>query len=84
MEEKRFTLIIPSLDPDEKLPLTVASAIEAGISDVILVDDGSSEPTRHIFDELAAAHTEVTLLRHETNRGKGAALKTAFTYFLEY
>ncbi len=84
MKGKKFTLIIPSLDPDEKLPATVMSAIEAGIGDIILVDDGSSDKTRRIFDDIASAHAEVTLLRHEVNRGKGAALKTAFSYFLEH
>ena len=46
------------------------------------IDNGcciSLEP----FVETAAAHPEVTLLHHPVNRGKGAALKTAFTWFLE-
>lgn len=83
MGKYNFTLIIPSLDPDEKLASTVDAALGAGIDDIILVDDGSSEEHRHIFDELDSLHPEVTLLRHEKNRGKGAALKTAFAYFLE-
>ena len=78
-----FSLIIPSLDPDEKLAETVTSAINAGISDIILVDDGSAEDKRQIFDGLKDSHPEVTLLRHEVNRGKGAALKTALSYIKE-
>ena len=81
METQRFTLVIPSLDPDEKLPATVEAAIGAGIGDIILVDDGSSAACRHYFTELAQ-RPEVTLLTHEVNRGKGAALKTAFAWFL--
>ena len=81
METQRFTLVIPSLDPDEKLSATVEAAIGAGIDDIILVDDGSREACRHYFTELAA-RPEVTLLTHEVNRGKGAALKTAFAWFL--
>ena len=83
MENNNFTLIIPSLDPDEKLSQTVISAIEAGIEDVILVDDGSRDDCRHWFTELESAYSQVTLLTHEKNMGKGAALKTAFTWFLE-
>ena len=83
MENYNFTLIIPSFDPDEKLTLTVSSAIAAGIDDIILVDDGSLREKRHHFKELEAAYPQVTLLTHEKNLGKGAALKTAFTYFLE-
>lgn len=81
METYPFTLVIPSLDPDEKLSATVAAAIEAGIDDIILVDDGSRPACRHYFTELAQ-RPEVTLLTHEVNQGKGAALKTAFAYFL--
>ena len=81
METCNFTLVIPSLDPDEKLTATVLSAIEAGVDDILLVDDGSRPENRHYFTELAA-RTEVTLLTHQINRGKGAAFKTAFAYFL--
>lgn len=83
MTKCNFTLIIPSLDPDEKLKHTVTDAIAAGMSDIILIDDGSSPENRHYFTELEAAHPEVTLLIHEKNLGKGAALKTAFQFFLE-
>lgn len=83
METCNFTLVIPSLDPDEHLPATVRAAIEAGVSDIILVDDGSRPECRHYFTELAQ-RPEVTLLTHEINQGKGAALKTAFTWFLAH
>lgn len=81
METCNFTLVIPSLDPDEHLAATVGAAIEAGIDDILLIDDGSRPENRHYFTELAA-RPEVTLLTHEVNQGKGAALKTAFSYFL--
>lgn len=82
METCNFTLVIPSLDPDGKLTATVLAAIEAGIDDILLVDDGSRPENRRYFTELAA-RAEVTLLTHPVNRGKGAALKAAFTWFLE-
>ena len=84
MKNRNFTLVIPSLDPDEKLISVVDSAIEAGIRDVLLVDDGSAEGKRRIFTGLGEAHPEVILLTHGKNQGKGAALKTAFRYFLEH
>lgn len=81
METCNFTLVIPSLDPDEHLPAIVGAAIEAGVSDIILVDDGSRPECRHYFAQLAR-RPEVTLLTHGLNQGKGAALKTAFAWFL--
>ena len=82
MNKCDFTLIIPSLDPDEKLIETVKKSASAGIDDIILVDDGSSPECRRRFDELELL-PYVTVLTHKVNMGKGAALKTAFSYFLE-
>lgn len=83
MDSCDFTLVIPSLDPDEHLTQTVRGAVEAGIDDILLIDDGSRPEKKAVFAELAQL-PQVTLLTHEVNRGKGAALKTAFTYFLDH
>ena len=77
-----ISVVLPSLDPDEKLLVVVDGLLKTGFTDIILVNDGSKKENLHYF-ETAAAHSEVTLLHHEVNRGKGAALKTAFTWFLE-
>ena len=77
-----ISVVLPSLDPDEKLLAVVDGLLKTGFTDIILVNDGSKPENLHYF-ETAASHPEVTLLHHEVNRGKGAALKTAFTWFLE-
>lgn len=74
--------IIPSLNPDEKLINTVTTLIKEGFTDILLVDDGSKKECRHFFEKLSLL-SEVTVLTHKKNRGKGAALKTAFKYYLE-
>lgn len=79
---RNISVVLPSLDPDDKLITVIDGLLETGFTDIILVNDGSKKENLHYF-ETAAAHPEVTLLHHEVNRGKGAALKTAFTWFLE-
>ncbi|MBR4412034.1 MAG: glycosyltransferase family 2 protein [Lachnospiraceae bacterium] len=75
------TVIIPSLNPDEKIISTVKSLIDEGFDDIVLVDDGSDEEHKVRFEE-AKAFPGVTLLVHEVNKGKGRAMKTAFEYIL--
>ena len=77
-----ISVVLPSLDPDEKLTAVIDGLLQYGFTDIILINDGSKPENLHYFEE-AAQHPEVTLLHHEVNRGKGAALKTAFTWFLE-
>jgi len=79
----KISVVLPSLDPDEKLHRVINGLLEHGFTDIILVNDGSKEENLHYFLEEAEAHPEIHLLHHEVNRGKGAALKTAFTWFLE-
>ena len=79
----KISVVLPSLDPDEKLIAVVDGLLEYGFSDIILVNDGSKAENLHYFTDLAAQHPEIHLLHHEVNKGKGAALKNAFRYFLE-
>ena len=79
----QVSVVLPSLDPDEKLTAVIDGLLEYGFTDIILVNDGSKPENLHYFEDAAAAHPEIHLLHHPVNRGKGAALKTAFTWFLE-
>lgn len=46
------------------------------VSELIVVDDGSTDGTRDILETFGDGR--VTVLRHPENRGKGAALRTGF------
>ena len=75
------TVVIPSLNPDEKLERVVEGLIEAGFSRIVLVNDGSDSTHTAPFERLAE-RPEVTVLQHAENKGKGRALKTAFAHVL--
>ena len=46
--------------------------------EVIIVDDGSSDSTGQIADELAGQNSGVKVVHHRTNLGYGAALQSGF------
>lgn len=74
-------VIIPSYEPDNKL-ITLLEALEqAGISHVVVVDDGSGAQYETLF-ERAEEMDNCTVLHHAVNLGKGRALKTAFNHCL--
>ena len=77
-----ITIIIPSLDPDEKLGQVVDGLLAAGFRDIVLVNDGSHEEHLQPFLD-AAVRPEVTVLTHDVNQGKGRALKTAFAWCMQ-
>src|SRR6185312_8048942 len=73
--------IIPTYDN----PRTIAAVVEsvrAHLRDVIVVDDGSAEPTQRVLADLAA-RGDAQVIRRETNGGKGAAVKQGFAHALE-
>ncbi len=79
--KERVSIVLPSLDPSDKFDAVVDGLVESGFRSIIIVDDGSRAEKKGHFTR-AAAYPAVTVLTHETNRGKGAALKTAFEWLI--
>ena len=53
-------------------------------NDIIVVDDGSTDNTREILKSIKdLSGTEVIIIAHEVNQGKGEALKTGFQYAVQ-
>lgn len=76
-------VIIPAYEPEQSFCGYVKLLLEQGQMEVIVVDDGSSPACAPVFSALERLNGCV-VLRHPANRGKGAALKTAFQWYLEH
>lgn len=68
--------LIPAYEPEFFLLTFLPQVREAGF-EIILIDDGSGAEYAPLFEK---ARTYATVLTHEINRGKGAALKTGLSY----
>lgn len=71
-------IIIPSFEPDERLVQLVEKLKSESTAKLLVVNDGSNPFYQPFFKQVKALGAEI--LEHDTNKGKGAALKTAFTY----
>jgi glycosyltransferase involved in cell wall biosynthesis len=75
------SVLMPVFNERQTIERAITGVAEASIADtweLIVVDDGSTDGT----GELLRSHTwpdGVRVLRHDRNRGKGAALRTALT-----
>jgi glycosyltransferase involved in cell wall biosynthesis len=72
-------VVIPAYQPGEVLVGLIRSLVESPIESIIVIDDGSGPGYQHLFKQ-AGSLPRVTVLRHERNLGKGAALKTGINY----
>ncbi len=78
-------IIIPSYEPDERLIDILKDIKNETDVPVVLVNDGSGSEYDEIFKEAEALIKEHGgfYLVHEVNKGKGRALKTAFSAIIE-
>jgi glycosyltransferase involved in cell wall biosynthesis len=78
------SFFVPAHNEAENLPDVVRRIHEyfdgAGITErsVIVVDDGSTDNTQDVIRSLQTEQHPVTVVRHETNKGYGAALRSGF------
>ena len=75
-------VVLPSLNPDHRFKAVADGLIEAGFRHIVVVDDGSDEAHKHWFDALRESEV-CHVLVHEVNKGKGRALKDAFSFVHE-
>lgn len=73
-------VVVPALAPEENLLSPLVDKLIKDFGHVVLVDDGSDESYRSVFD--AQEKKGAIVLRHYINCGKGRAMKTAMHYIL--
>ncbi len=75
-----LSVIIPAYNEAATLAEVLARVHQTGLADeIIVVDDGSNDGTWALLQSLAADY-KLKLLRHDHNRGKGAAVRTGIQH----
>jgi glycosyltransferase involved in cell wall biosynthesis len=76
-----LTVFFPALNDSGTIASMAIGAVKAASEltpdyEVIIVNDGSTDATAEIADELARTYPHVRVVHHPTNRGYGGALQT--------
>jgi glycosyltransferase involved in cell wall biosynthesis len=74
-----LSVVVPCYD-EQATVLTLIDRVLASpwVEQVVVVDDGSTDGTRKLLESID--EPRVTVVLHERNRGKGAALRTGFAH----
>lgn len=76
------SIIIPCYNEEKTLRESVERLIaicgEDLTLEIIIIDDGSTDRSREVALELGREHSNLRLIEHTSNQGKGAALRSGF------
>ena len=81
-----LSILVAAYNEEEYLAASILRALEAPLpegleSEVVAVDDGSTDGTPQILDDLAERYPgRIRVFHHKVNGGKGAAIRTALEH----
>lgn len=78
-----LSVFFPCYNEAANIPLFIQEALVvlpefAKQFEIIIVDDGSVDGSREVADQFATHDKRIRVIRHKTNRGYGAALRSGF------
>ena len=77
----RLSVVVPTYNEADTLREVVARVRAVDVqTQIIIVDDGSTDNSAKIAASLAAGADDITFLRHDRNLGKGRALRSGFEH----
>jgi len=78
----KVSVIMPVFNEKNTIIRVIEKVISLSPKEIIIVDDYSTDGTREILkkSEVRSQKSEVKIIYHEKNQGKGAAIRTALKY----
>ena len=84
----KLSIVLPAYNEEDTIGRVIDAVLHADFSslpepveaEVIVVDDASSDRTAEILRQYCAKNQGFKLIRHDTNMGKGCAIRTALAH----
>ena len=81
MSLNKLTILIPCYNEEDTLEKIVHEVLEANTlgleKEIIIIDDGSSDGSRKIAQDISKKNTAIKVIHSKKNLGKGSAIKKA-------
>jgi glycosyltransferase involved in cell wall biosynthesis len=72
----KLSVVIPVYNEAATIAAILGQVVATGLADeILIVDDGSTDGTRAVLEQLAPTYPAVRLMLQPRNRGKGAAVR---------
>lgn len=83
MRLKELSVFFPAYNEEKNIGQVLMGALEvledlADQYEILVIDDGSQDKTAEEVNRMREKNKNIRLIKHEANRGYGAALKTGF------
>jgi len=80
-----LSLIVPCYNEAQTIETCIEKVLDISHDqdfslEVVIVDDASTDGSWQILEKIASRRNEIRIIKHEKNRGKGAALRTGFIH----
>jgi dolichol-phosphate mannosyltransferase len=72
------SVVVPAFQEEDALRAFARELGALSADEVVFVDDGSTDATRTVLDDMARRDARVRVVSHGANRGVGAAMRTGF------
>lgn len=77
--EPCLSVVMPAYNEESTLARAVRQVLaQPLVAELVMVDDGSTDKTGNVMEDLAREDARIRVFRHASNQGKGAALRTGF------
>ena len=76
---KTIGVVIPAYNEASQIGRVIETMPDF-VDEIVIVDDNSKDDTVSVIEEYQLKYPRITLIRHQTNKGVGGAMATAYKY----